>query len=109
MMVMEKNAYLNIVGDTPINRLLDFFMTGREFDYTLTDLANKAGVSWSTIHRVFPQLEKNKIVVLVREVGRAKLYKLNLANPVVKKFISLYDTIILQEMGKAEKKVLVTV
>jgi len=105
---MEKNVYLEVVGDTPINRLLDLFMTGRGFDYTLTDLANKAGVSWSTLHRIFPQLVKNNIVVKVRDVGRAKLYKLNLADPVVKKFVALYDTILIQSMHKAAKKALVT-
>ncbi len=38
---MDHNAFLEFVGDTPVNRLLDFLLTGREFDYTLTDLAKK--------------------------------------------------------------------
>lgn len=106
---MEKNAFLEFVGDTPVNRLLDFFMTGRDFDYTLTDLAKKSGISWSTLHRIFPRFVKNKIVMRTREVGRAKLHKLNLNNPIVKKFVALYDTILLQELAKIEEKEILTV
>ena len=104
---MESNVFLEFVGDTPVNRLLDFFMTGRDFDYTLTDLAKKSNISWSTLHRIFPRLVKNKMVKQTREVGRAKLYKLNTDDLIVKKFVALYDTIILQQLAKAEQKELV--
>lgn len=107
MRSMERNVFLEFVGDTPTNRLLDFLITGRDFDYTLTDLANKASVSWSTLHRIFPQFIKNNIVKQTREIGRAKLYKLNAENIVVKKFIALYDTILQQELLKAEEKELI--
>lgn len=106
---MEKNAFLEFTGDTPVNRLLDFLMTGRDFDYTLTDLAKKSGISWSTLHRIFPRFVKNKIVVITRSVGRAKLCKLNLDSLLVKKFVAVYDTILLQSLSKAEEKELATV
>ncbi len=102
--MVEENAFLEFVGDTPTTRLIDFLITGREFDYTLTDLTNKAGVSWTTLHRIFPSFIKNKIVVEVRQIGRAKLYKLNESTPLVKKFIELYDCILLTEMNKHNKK-----
>lgn len=105
----DNNKFLDFVGDTPINRLLDFLITGRDFDYTLTDLANKSGISWTTLHRIFPQFVKNEIVQLTREVGRAKLYKLNMGNIVVKKFVALYDTIIMQHLMKMQEKELITV
>jgi len=38
-------------------------------------------------------LWRNRIVVQTREVGRAKMFKLNKANPVVKKFMELDDAI----------------
>jgi len=105
---MEKNAFLEFVGDTPTHRLLDFLLTGRDFDYTLTDFANKAGISWSTVHRIFPRFIENKIVEKTRDVGRAKLYKLNLKNPVVQKFVALYDTILFQQFANAEEKEVLT-
>lgn len=94
----DQSIFVNFMGDTPAIRLVDFLITGREFDYTLTDLATKAGMSWSTLHRVFPRFIKNSIVVETREVGRAKLYQLNQSNPVVKKLVDVYDTLLMQEI-----------
>lgn len=99
-----KNVFLDFIGDTPSTRLLDFLITGREFDYSLTDLAENAGVSWSTLHRIFPKFERQKIVVKTREIGRAKLYKLNQSNESVKQLIKLYDTLLRKELEKASEK-----
>ena len=99
----NENAFLEFVGDTPATRVLDFFITGREFDYTLTDLANKAGVSWTTLYRIFPYFLKNKVFIEVRQVGRARLYKLNLNNLLVKKLVDLHDSILLAELKSAQQ------
>lgn len=57
-------------------------------------------MSWTTLHRIFPSFLKNEIVVEVRQIGRAKLYKLNTNNSLVKKFIDLYDSILLAQLEK---------
>ncbi|MFH1696141.1 MAG: hypothetical protein ABH850_07010 [Candidatus Micrarchaeota archaeon] len=98
------NAFLEFLGDNPHTRLLEFLITGREFDYTLTDLAENAGISWTNLHRIFPVFEKRKIVVKTREVGRAKLYKLNQQNNEVRKLILLYDSIIKSQLERLEEK-----
>jgi len=95
---------LEFLGDNPHTKLLEFLITGREFDYTLTDLAENAGISWTSLHRIFPLFEKNQIVVKTREVGRAKLYKLNQKNTEVKKLILLYDSILKKQLEKLEEK-----
>jgi AraC-like DNA-binding protein len=100
---MEENAFLEFVGDTPTTRLLDLLITGREFDYTLTEMSQKANMSWSTLHRIFPNFLKHRIVKGVREVGRAKLYKLNIQNPLVKKYVDIYDSIIMEELKRASQ------
>lgn len=99
-----ENAFLEFLGNNPHTRLLEFLITGREFDYTLTDLAENSGISWSTLHRLFPVFEKRKIVIKTREVGRAKLYKLNQKNDEVRKLILLYDSIIKSQLERMEKK-----
>ena len=100
----EKSAFVELVGDTPFTRLTDFLITGRNFDYTLTDLANKAGVSWTTLNRIFPKLVEHKIVVMVRQVGMAKLYKLNTENALVLKMIELYNAVLTDKLKIAQKK-----
>jgi len=100
----EKTLFIKFIGDTPYVRILDFLITGREFDYTLTDMANKAGISWTTLNRVFPEFIKNRIVKETRAIGRARLYKLNLENEIVKRMVNLYDLIILNRLGEIGSK-----
>ena len=98
------NAFLDFLGDNPNTRLLEFLIAGREFDYCLTDMAENAGIGWSTLHRILPGLEKQEIVVKTREIGRAKLYKLNQQNQEVKGIIQIYDGIIKKQLEKIEEK-----
>jgi len=99
-----ENAFLGFLGDNPNTRLLEFLITGREFDYSLTDLAENAGIGWTTLHRILPRLEKQEIVVQTREIGRAKLYKLNPRNTEAKKLIEIYDGLIEKQLELAEEK-----
>ncbi len=64
-------------------------MTFREFDYPLTEIAANSSVGWSTIHSFWHRLVEMGIVIQTRQVGRAKLYKLNVKNPVVQELIRL--------------------
>ena len=98
------HAFLDFLGDNPNTRLLEFLITGRDFDYSLTDLAENSGISWSTLHRLFPRFEKQKIIVKTREIGRAKLYKLNQENKEVKKLISIYDSLLNKKLEQYESQ-----
>ena len=94
ILVMEKTIFLSVVGDSPVTRVLDFLITSRGLDYSLSDIARNSTIGWTTLHRIWPDFEKNQIVVQTRIIGKAKLYKINLQNPVAKELIRLYDTII---------------
>lgn len=101
----DKSIFIEFLGDTPHVRLLDLFITWRNFSYTLTEMAEKAEMSWSTLHRIFPELLKHNILSIDREVGRAKLYKLNQKNLVVKKLIELYDVLVFKELENHQEQV----
>ncbi|MFH1225373.1 MAG: winged helix-turn-helix domain-containing protein [Candidatus Diapherotrites archaeon] len=88
-----ESKFLAFMGDSPQMRILDFLITGREFDYSLSDIAEGAGVSWSTLHRIFPAMERSGIAAKTREVGRAKLYRLSTQKPEVAMLVSLYDSL----------------
>ena len=66
-----------LLGDNPTARILDFLSLYDSFDYSLTDIAKNSGVSWKTLHNVWPFLEKYEVVKMTRQIGRAKMYKLN--------------------------------
>jgi len=86
----SKTAFLQIFGDSPILRTLDFLVVNEDFDYSMTDIANLSGIGYSTLKLFWAKLEREGIVVNTRTVGKAKMYKLNLANPVIKKFRDFY-------------------
>ena len=86
----DKTAFLETFGDSPTLRVLDFLVVNEDFDYSMTDIANLSGVGYSTLKLFWERLEKSKIVIQIRIVGKAKMYKLNLSNPVVKKFRDFY-------------------
>ena len=66
-----------ILGDSPSARVLDFLCLYGTYDYSLTEIARNSGVGWKTLHSVWPRLEKYGIVTMTREIGRAKMYRLN--------------------------------
>ncbi len=91
---MEKSLFVKVLGDYPLIRALDFLITFRAFDYSLTDIAKNSDVGWSTIHEFWPQLVALGIVKKTRKVGNAQMYKLNLENSTVQKLIELDEDII---------------
>lgn len=94
MYVME-TLFRRTLGDTPKIRVLEFFIEGREFDYSITDIAEGAEIGRTTLFRIFEDLLKTKIIVPTRQIGNAKLYRLNIENPFVKKLIEVFDEIIM--------------
>lgn len=101
----ETTIFRDFVGDYPSTRLLEFLIEGRFFDYTLTDISEKSGVSWRTLNRIWPRFIKNKIVIITRTIGRIKLYKLNLKNPPVIKLVELFDKLLEQSVPLEEKAI----
>ena len=85
----EKTSFRIVFGDSPIVKVIDFFIDNREFDYSLTDIAKNADVGWSTIHQFWTDLVKLGIATKTRRIGKAELYKLNMTSPLVKKLIDL--------------------
>ena len=99
-MMKEITIFREALGDSPVIRVLDFLIEGRGLDYSLTDIAENANIGWMTLHRMWDNLLRLNIVVPTREIGRAKLFKLNQENPAVEKLIKLYDTLLYLETEK---------
>ncbi len=87
---MEKETiFIEIFGSNPIMKILDFLITFQAFDYPLTEIAKNSGISYSTLQIIWPNLEKNSLVIKTRRVGKSDLYKLNTHNPAVQQLIKL--------------------
>lgn len=99
----EKSLFINFMGDSPMIRILDYLLTERELDFSISDMARNAGVGRTTLYRIWKKLVENKIIVSTRVIGRAKLHKLNMENNAIKKLIEIDDMLILEDLKKRSK------
>ena len=86
---------IKVLGDYPLIRILNFLLIFRGFDYSLSDIARESDVAWSTLNLLWPDLEKRQIVVFTRNVGRAKMYKLNTESKIVQNLMNFADSLVL--------------
>ena len=99
-----KSLFIEFMGDSPTVRVLDYLLTERDLDFSITDIAKNAGIGRSTLYRIWDDLIKNEIIISTRIIGKAKLYKLNKNNIKIKKLIEIDDYLILEELKKHSEK-----
>lgn|SRR3989338_6674800 len=99
---MEDYLLIKILGDYPLIRILNHLLIFREFDYSLTDIAKESEVSWSTLHQLWPHLESKELVICTRNVGRAKMYKLNTKSKIVQNLMAFADALALDNQHEVE-------
>ena len=95
-----QSLFVDFMGDSPMIKVLDYLLTERELDFSITDMAENAGIGRATLYRIWDSLIKNEIILHTRDIGKAKLYKLNAKNEKIKKLVEIYDMLILEELRK---------
>jgi len=97
--MIKRSLFLDTFGDTPLLRVLEFFLTYPDFDYTKSNVAKEAGVSRITIEKIWEKLIKTGMVVKSRMIGKVEMWKLNRENPKVK---VLMNTAVQLSFGQLE-------
>lgn len=100
----DTSLFIEFMGDTPLVRVVDYLLTERDLDFSITDLARNAGISRATLYRIWEHLLKKGFIIPTRTIGQAKLYKLNKESSKIKKLIEIDDILILEEIKKKSKK-----
>jgi Fe2+ or Zn2+ uptake regulation protein len=103
---VNQSKFLQIMGDSPINRVLNFLVINEDFDYSLTDIAHNSKVGYATLYIFWNKLESAGIIKQTRVVGKAKMYKLNKQSQLAINFLKLYDSVV---KLKLNEKMLVAV
>lgn len=89
-----KSSFVQVFGNTPINRLWEFLVDSRGlFDYSMTDICESADISWNTLKEIFPSFVKDGIVKETRRIGRATMYILNENHPKAVFMIGMHKAI----------------
>ena len=100
-----KTILSKAIDNTPKIKVLEFLIESRELDYSIYDIAEGAGIGRTTLFRIWNDFVELGIVKHTRDIGNAKLYRLNLANPFAKKMADLFDTLVIEPLNKKRKMV----
>ncbi len=104
---MSESIFLKVVGHSPKLRVLDFLLTFQAFDYSLTDIAKNSEVSYTSLMSFWPEFVKAGLVIETRKVGKARMFKLNEKNPIVRQMLRLQWTIAKKANEIFEKELVV--
>ena len=94
-----KSILLELFGETPEVRLIDFFMDNPLFDFTKKEIIEELRMNKRTLYRVLPKLEEEGIVIISRKIGRAKLYRINRNSVTVKYLREIEKAHSLRDIG----------
>ena len=98
-----ETIFTKAVGNTPKIKVLEFLIEGRELDYSISDIAEGSGIGRTTLFRIWNDFVELGIVKNTRNIGNAKLYKLNLSNSFVKKMVEVFDTLVIGPLNNRKK------
>ncbi|MBI4210783.1 MAG: hypothetical protein HY544_04730 [Candidatus Diapherotrites archaeon] len=107
-MAEDRSMFVEFFGDYPMIRVLDFLMENSVFDYSKKDISRNADVSWNTLGTFWANIEETGVVVYTRKVGKAGMYKINTASPIVKQLMELDKKLVknsLENVGREKQKI----
>ncbi len=96
----EKSLLLNLTGEMPLFKIIDFLVDNKGMDFSKKDIAKGAEISRASLFNYWSELERHGIIKVTRSFGKTKLYTLNSKNPVTRKIIELEKTLITEALEK---------
>ncbi len=104
-----KSAFVQIFGENPFVKVMDFLLENYIFDYSKTEVANEVGISRITIEPIWQNMIKQKIIIKTKQIGNASLCRLNTKNPIVIKLRELDIVLANKIYGKEKVPVAISV
>jgi len=106
--VEKESILIDLLGNYPLIRVLNFLIENEGFDYTKREIAKHAKVSMNTLLSFWDNLIEAGIIVPTRKIGKSRLYKLNTDNRVVQiliEFDKKLGLLCLEEEAKRQGEV----
>lgn len=85
----ERSLFVQTFGNTPYIRVIDFLMENDISDFSLQDICDHLGLARNTVSKVVETLLVMNIVKYTRDVGRAKMIRINRENEIVQQLVEL--------------------
>ena len=103
----NQSLLMKVLGYSPKMKILDYFLDFPTNDFTKKEIIDALGMSKQTFYKYFGDMEEVGLVKVNRRIGKAKLYKVNKENAVVKDLVNMEKKLSLQiaEEGKIKKPI----
>ncbi len=98
----EKTIFQKIFGDSPLIKIIDFFLDNQEWDYTKIQIAKSTKVSRVTLDYILEKLLKIGFLKSTRTVGNSTFYQINMENIVAQNLIQLDLNISLNQLPQVK-------
>jgi len=89
MVMAQQSFFLQYLGDNPKMRILDFLIDNFAHDFSLPQIAEGSKVAYTTLIDILPKLIEQEIIIETRKIGKSKLYKIDLDNPIAKALFAI--------------------
>ncbi|MBU3897083.1 MAG: hypothetical protein KJ697_04090 [Nanoarchaeota archaeon] len=86
-----KTSFLEVMGDSPINKVIDFLIENDRESWSMIEICKNANVGYSTLKLILPQLLKYDLIIIKKTVGKINFYQINKESIIVKRIYSLYE------------------
>ncbi|ODS35593.1 hypothetical protein BEH94_07730 [Candidatus Altiarchaeales archaeon WOR_SM1_SCG] len=97
-----KSIFLDMFGEYPLTKVLDFLLENDIFDHSKTQIAELSGVSFNTLETFWDKLLKFNIIIPARKIGNSQMYILNKKSPLVRKLMEIDKKLMLESIAEPE-------
>lgn len=75
--IVVKPLFENVFGENNTIKVLDFFLMGKDFDFTLSQIAIGTDLSRTAVRNAISELLDKKMIVVSREDVKSTYYRIN--------------------------------
>lgn len=93
-----------VFGYSPQMRILNYLLDFPANDFTKKEIIEALGMSKQTFYKYFDNLEDTGMIKVGRVIGKAKLYKIDRSNPMIKTITEFERKLSMQIAEQEEAK-----
>jgi len=87
----EPGNFCKLIGVTPRNRILEFFLEAGELDYGFGDVAEELDMNRTTVFHSVRELQEEGIIKISRKLKNKRMYVLNKDNVKAQFLIQMFE------------------
>ncbi len=92
-MKQYETSFLEVMGNSPRNRILDFLIENRRTSWQYKEIIKSQEIGYSTLKKIIPELYNLGLVIVEEVIGRNKLIRINHRSKIVINLIHLHNVI----------------